>query len=250
MLLAYIDESYARGHAYWIGVSMVREERVDDLCRVMRAIPEGIPADFGIPDDVELHGYDVFHGEGFFKPMHAKPQARARIYRQGLEALAGARPEILFVGLDWAVSSTAASLEQRRIEAFRLVLAEIEERCETLRERCLLIADEEETTAHDVIVALREYQNAIHGQGCECRIIDTVMFVDSYNCPGVQATDLAMFLHHRREGGREHDHRAVKLLDKWWATIKPHVRVAKRHPEPVKWPDRAARRPKRTKSHR
>lgn len=45
----------------------------------------------------------------------------------------------------------------------------------------------------------------VHGDAeeSECRILDTAMFVESYDCPGVQVTDLATFLLERRAGGRE-----------------------------------------------
>lgn len=248
MLLAYLDESYARGTAYWIGVALVHEERVDELCRATRLIPKSLPSDAGIPGDVELHGYDIFHGEGFFEPLKRKPEALARIYRKGLEALVAAKPEILFVGLDWPANSTEASLELRRIATFRHVLPAIEQRCAQRSERCLLIGDEEETTTYDVIAALREHQGDLHAEESECRILDTAMFVESYDCPGVQVTDLATFLHQRRAGGRERDPRAVKLLEKWWEMVEPHVQCAQRYSEPETWPERAPRRPRRTKS--
>lgn len=235
MLLAYLDESYSKPEVYWLGAALVPERAVDVLGHEYRRIPATIPRDLGVPPDAELHGYDLYGGEGAFASIKHLPSVITKTYRKALRALAEAGPELLFAGVDWCTAAPRASVEAHRLYVFSKLLPAIEARCEALDERCVVLADREETTAEDVLAALHAHRSQCHTDGHECRILEAV-FVDSHHCAGVQAADLATYVFQRRASGRETDARGRVALEGFWSICSPFVKEQTRHAEPPQWP--------------
>jgi hypothetical protein len=50
--------------------------------------------------------------------------------------------------------------------------------------------------------------------------VDSVLFVDSQDSPGVQCTDLAMFLHARVSAGRDTNRRAIAANRKLYRVLQ------------------------------
>jgi Protein of unknown function (DUF3800) len=209
LLLGYIDESYVRGDRYWLGVALVPAGNVPDLVVDLRQMMAILPEEFGPLGGAEVHGHALFHGTKAFAPLRSMTDLRIRLYRRGLEALAKATTDIIFVGVDWSHVDVSDGLALHRMHAVTHLLPLVERRVAQRREHCLLIADEEETTRHDFVRAVREHKRTcLEGPG-ECRVVDSVLFVDSQDSPGVQCADLATFLHARVSAGRDTNPRAI-----------------------------------------
>ena len=224
MLLAYLDESYRKGSEYWLGAALVAEDRVHALSRDVRDCSRRLPIEFGLPHDVELHGYDIFHGERQFARIKeaGQPGVLLGLLRAGLRALAAARPELILAGVRWS-EDPKVSLEAHRMAAFERLLIIMEDRARQRDQRCLLIADREETTEHAAREAVRIHQDRSHTDHNDCRIIENVLFVASHDSPGVQATDLATFCFHRHRAALDTDPRAIKALNRCMRIIEPLI---------------------------
>lgn len=234
MLLVYIDESYKRHRDYWLVGCAIHDEEVGELCEGVRASVARIPTEFGIPVDVELHAQHLWHGEQEFAPLKEAVRARIQCYRRGLEALCGSGAAVFFVGVKWNDTlSTHHRLTTHRLAALRHLLPHVEAHAESRQERCLIIADEEETSTEEVVAVVREHQASYEAQDARSRILDAPLFTPSHHSHGVQACDLVAFLRTRRAFARpDEDKRAKKVLQDWWTLVKPYALVDQCYPAP------------------
>lgn len=234
MLLVYLDESYRRRQGYWLAACGVRDERIADLCAGIAGAAATIPDTFGIPADVELHAQHLYHGDGAFEPLKQAVRLRVQIYRRGLQALAASEPVVFLAGVRWNEELYGQDgLTTHRLAALRHLLDAVERHCRRYDERALIVADEEETSATDVVSVVRHHQQS---QETPSRILDGPLFTPSHWSYGVQAGDLVAFLHTRREFGRDdgrpEDPRAQKQLDAWWSMVEPFVATSVCHDAP------------------
>lgn len=234
MLLIYLDESYKRQRDYWLAACAVHDEEVAEMCAGVRSAAARIPSEFDIPEAVELHAQHLYHGTGEFAAMKRAVRARVQTYRRGLEALCATGPALFFVGVAWNdVLGPAHRLSSHRLAAMRHLLPEIERHCEQRGERCLIVADEEDTTTEEVVAVVREHQSDLAAAGESSRVLDTPLFTQSHHSHGVQACDLAAFLHARRRFARpDEDARAKKVQDDWWDLVSPHIAMEVCHTAP------------------
>ncbi len=233
LLLGYIDESYLRGHRYWLGAALIPAESVPGLAVALQGVMAILPEEYAFLRRAELHGHGLFHGTKAFDPLQSMIDLRIRLYRRGLEALAGVTNLIVFVGVDWAEDDLPDSLAQHRMLAVAHLLPLVEHHLSRVNEHCLLVADEEETTRREFVRAVRAHkQMCVYGSG-ECRVLDSVVFVDSQDSPGVQFTDLATFLHARVRAGRDTNRRAVAANRKLYRVLEGCEIVESIHAGPL-----------------
>jgi len=220
VLLGYIDESYTRGGRYWLAVALVPADNVPSLTVDIRQVPEILPREHAPTVAAELHGHALFHGTKGFSALENLADLRIRLYRRGLQALTKAATDVLFVGVEWSDPSSPNDLNLHRMKAIRGMLPVVEDCVKRQREHCLLIADEEETTRREFAAAVREHKRCCVEDCGECRIIDNVLFVDSRDSPGVQAADLAAYLHHRLDSERDRNARARAANRKLYRVVE------------------------------
>ncbi len=235
MLLVYLDESFKRHRDYWLAACVVHERHVAELCAGVRDVVAAIPSEFGLPPDVELHGQRLYQGNGEFLPMKRAVRTRVHTYRRALEAVCAAKPKFFFSGVDWNDSlAPKQRVPSHRLLAFRHLLPAIEAHCVARDERCLVIADEEETTAEEVVAVVREHQSRLEGDRSHSRILDVPLFTPSYHSHGIQACDVVAFLHSRRAFARpDEDRRARRVQDDWWGLIRRRVVMDERFSAPM-----------------
>jgi hypothetical protein len=152
-------------------------------------------------------------------------RVRIQTYRRGLEALCAAGPGLLFVGVEWNDElPTHQRLSSHRLSALRHLIPTVESYCDARDERCLVVADEEETTTDEAVAVVREHQRSCADEGALSRILDTPLFTQSHHSYGVPACDLAAFLRTRRALARpDEDARAKRTLTGLWSMGEPHV---------------------------
>lgn len=227
MQIIYLDESYKRGRHYWLGAAAVDEDEVAGLCVGIQAAIAQIPNEFGIPPNTELHAQHLYHGDEDFVPMKQAVRARIQCYTRGLHALCDAASGLFFVGVDWNDHIVADRLAVHRLAAFDSLLPELESFLEDRGDNGLIVADEEETTAEDVVTAVSEHQHDRRSMtGRFSRLLDAPLFTPSHHSGGVQASDLGTFIKARLAFNRpDEDERARKTLEQWWRLMEPLILV-------------------------
>lgn len=229
MLLAYLDESYQRGKGYWLGVCAVPDENVAEMCRAMRAATRVVPSGLALPDDTELHAQHLYHGDGDFSGLKRTVRLRVQVFDRGLDAVLASCPSVFFVGVEWNEDLLEHSLTTHRLTALRRLLNHLERFCVERGEQALIVADEEETSASEVVAVVRRHQHR-HGSCADrSRILEAPLFTPSHWSYGVQGSDLVTFVNSRRcfgrDDGRPEDPRVRHVLDSWWRRIEERVAV-------------------------
>jgi hypothetical protein len=91
---AYVDESY-NDQFHWVLALLVEHTLVNEghraLRNAMNEVEDAFPAIDA--DEVELHGYDIFHGEGAYAGL--EPRARVWIYEKAMTALAASGYQVI-----------------------------------------------------------------------------------------------------------------------------------------------------------
>jgi hypothetical protein len=83
MWFAYADESY-NDDFHWVIALLIEHTMINEGHRAMRDVMLRIEDAFPTidADDVELHGYDIFHGLGAFQAL--EPRARVWIFNAAM----------------------------------------------------------------------------------------------------------------------------------------------------------------------
>lgn len=226
MWFAYVDESYNKLQ-HWVAAVLVEHTRVNQTHREIRNIVERASDAYGIDDEAELHGYELFGGEGAFEPMKKLVRARVGIYADVFQCLSDCDCRIVLRGV------SKAGLIRRYIHPehpHRVTMTHLIERvdsfCKGQDEHALLVADEHHETQSALLRDLVTYQEwgtwGYLAKKIE-RIVDTIHFVTSSTNPLVQGADLVAFLTRRRATHKEKDPRAEKTNEDLWQIIEPRI---------------------------
>jgi hypothetical protein len=231
--LAYVDESFDKTFHY-VTALLVRDEVVNATQRALREVVESAADAYGIAEDAELHGYDVFQGENHFEPMKQLVRARIGVYQQTLDVLVDADVWVIRRGVN------RLRLEARYIKpehphrvTMTHLIEQIDGLCKVPRgedDLALIVADEHHETQSQLLRDLVIYQE--HGTWGYLakkitRVVDTIHFVNSNNNALVQGCDMVSFILFRRTTTpQESDPRAEKAMQALAATIEPRLHHA------------------------
>lgn len=222
MYLAYVDESFDASE-HWVVAVLVDHRRVNDAHRALRAVAADASRDYGIPDETELHGNELFGGKGAFAAL--EPRIRIGLYGKALRAIADSGCSIVLRGV--AVPKLQARYgpgAQAQRWVVEHLLERIDEFCSSA-DHALIVADEHELS-RELVADLRRYQDR-STSGYRARrlenVVDTMHFVSSDRNHLVQAADLVVFLKRRRRTHTESDPRAARANESLWEIIAPHI---------------------------
>jgi hypothetical protein len=229
MWFAYVDESYNESR-HWVVALLINHEKINEVSRALREIVEGASDDHGISDVAELHGYDVFHGEGSWEGMHAQVRARISVYRAVLEALVAADCWVILRGVSkpGLLMKYAHPFHPHRVTMTHLI-ERIDGFCKGARgndDYAVIVADEHHETQSELLRDLVVYQE--HGTWGYLakkidRVVDTIHFVNSQTNPLVQGADMIVFLARRWKTHAETDPRSAKAVAELIEIIEPRV---------------------------
>lgn len=238
MQFAYVDES---NHGNWVsfGAVVAEPEVVLSLTQSLNGVVDDAFWRYGVPDDTELHGYEIFHGTDGWKKVSAR--GRVRVYRAALEAIFD--HDITFI-VRWCrrdrLSAYQSGNTYREVwtpeeTAFRFLLQRVNMLARSRRDLAMVIADmrddreaERERFAH--------YQRiGTPGTYMSTKlpaILDTVHFVPSHRSRMIQAADMATFIHRRYNTIKETDPRGEKVMEEFKALLTTSGRMY----ECAEWP--------------
>ncbi len=233
MLLGYIDESYDNQEC-WLTAVLVSDADHAAASGQLRRVRDTAVERHGLSPNVELRGYDVFHGENAWAPLKPVPRQRISVYESVLRTIADNGGRIIHSG------AVRAHTEKRWPEhhptehahrvAFFGLMTEVAALCTAENDRALLIADEVSVQSK---VALRNdvrwLQDRERRDLDARRIIDTVHFIGSHESILIQAADMVGFIHRRAR--MKNSERAEKVNRRLSRVVDPLV-IARRA-----WPD-------------
>ncbi|MEU7802622.1 DUF3800 domain-containing protein [Micromonospora arborensis] len=221
MLLTYVDESFT-ARIYWIGALLVPDAAAMRLSEALDQVVVDAVKTYGVPVDVELHGYDIFHGRKRWRGV--PPRARIAVYKAAMSTI-GAEEEVAII-LRGVKREQLAKRYAHPRPAHEVVLSHVLERIDgyaaSREEYALVIADEvHDQAAHRA--DLTRYRVSGTG-GYRSRrltqIVDTLHFAPSHASRLVQAVDLVTFLFQRLELSGA-DARAAAVNEQLWAFVEP-----------------------------
>lgn len=234
MFACYLDESYRRGESYWLAGALFPAEEVIGIARAVDGVAAEL-APFGIAPDVELHGKDVFHGNNDFQPLHgtAGIEPRLTIFRRTFRAMEAANAKLLFCGCEWNTDQGQGDLDLHRMTSMEHFFPILQSSLQALGSHALVIADEERATTTDVLAAARKHKAGLRHANVEPRLLDNVLFLPSHDSRGIQALDLAAFIHRRLEANEDAAKpRVLKETRRLRNIYSPLVLDSTKHPAP------------------
>jgi hypothetical protein len=104
VLLAYVDESFSRDWYYMAALLCDGAGAQAITAALDRAVEKAV-RDHGVAEDAELHGYELFQGEGWWKGV--PPRVRIGVYNDAFRAIGEHSRAIILRGLH------SAGLRQR-----------------------------------------------------------------------------------------------------------------------------------------
>jgi len=225
MWFAYVDESFNDAQ-HWVVAVLIEHANVNEAQRAIRAVVAGAAATYGISANAELHGHQIFHGEGDFAPMKQLVRARIAIYANVFQSLVDAGCWIILRGVSkpHLVGRYAYPEHPHRVTMTHLI-----ERVDEFAgagDHALLIADEHHETQSTLLrdlIAYQEYGTWGYRGHRIGQVVDTIHFVRSATNWLVQGADMIAFLALRRATHTETDLRAHAANDRLWAVVEPRV---------------------------
>ncbi|HEY6760970.1 MAG TPA: DUF3800 domain-containing protein [Baekduia sp.] len=160
-----------------------------------------------------------------WKPLRNDPRLRADAMFRALRTIQRADAAVIFTGIDRAADPALMNLDHARATAVDGLLDCIEANCapDGLAERCLLIFDEEASTAKELFDVVHGHHRTTLMDGRDPVIVERPLIAPSHHTPGIQVADLAVYLRRREHTAPETDPRAQRLRDRLLALIRPAV---------------------------
>lgn len=220
MLIAYVDESYTQDF-YFIGAAIMTQEQWEVLEDAYDTIRTRAANGYGVPADAELHGHELMGGSGDWKPLRGRHREAANIYAAALHAAEEAGVRYLFRGVD--VQRLNARYRYPD-QPHSIVLGHLLERVNEHRrdfhvfdnEQVIVVADEI-STQDDHKKQFESYQ-LIGTPGYRSSKLDLIsapiQFASSKDSAGLQAADLAVYLHRRRQTVTESHPKAASTMNR------------------------------------
>lgn len=226
MLIAHLDESYNRDF-YFIGAAIADEaawERVEENYDAIRAVTQ---ERHNIPNAAEFHGHELMGGRGDWGSLRGKHREAAGIYAAVLRASRAAGVRYIFRGVDVARLNARYSYPE---PPHTVVLGHLLERINdyarlnSFGTQVIVVADEI-ATQDEHQAQFKAYQELGTGGYRSSRlghISAPINFASSHLTPGLQAVDMATYIHRRAATPGQQQHpKAQAVTDRLTGIIYP-----------------------------
>jgi hypothetical protein len=180
--------------------------------------------DHGVAEDAEMHGYELFQGEGWWKGV--PPRVRIGVYNDAFRAIGEHSRAIILRGIHSAgLRQRYATPEPPHSVVLLHLLERIDDCAEGHGEYALVIADEvgEQAKHRSDLAMYRRSGTWGYRARKLTQIVDTLHFAPSSASRLVQAIDLVVFLYRRMETHVEPVEKAKRANEMLWARIEPKI---------------------------
>lgn len=222
VLLAYIDETYRAGEEFWVSALVCPGDSIHTISTGLDAIVTDAVRKFGVPDDAELHGYDLTSGTNHWSLMKPMMRARIGVYQDAINVIRTV-PEMAWF---------RAGLNERRLSwsedndphdwALKFLLERLNRKAHAEDQYMLCICDDVQN--RDVYrKKLQHYR--VNGTGGASsshleRIADTLHFAPSCHSRMVQAVDMVTYVLNKQRFPPENA-KARVAWDGLWDVLEP-----------------------------
>ena len=216
MLYAFTDESYSPRQyfqaAYIVdGEQLLQIEQVmEDLFTYIRGI--------GIQGNVEFHGHAIMSAKDAWKPLSGRFDLKIKIFKYFVEQVKEIDGSLLIQGLDVREPGENYDfLSSPHLVTSKNLLREIDTFSEMHSRDVYVYSDR---------VSKEDRQrirfDTLNQSGLFPRI-KAINFVESSNYPGIQITDMCIYLYRRLVDHQEINPRTKYLVDDLWKSLAPLV---------------------------
>lgn len=225
MLIAYVDESYNRNY-YYIGAAIGDETAWEQLAEAYDEIHGRTSALHDVAPDAEFHGHEIMGGSGEWADLRGKHREAAGLYTAVLRAGREAGLRYIFRGVD--VGRLNARYAYPR-PPHDIVLGHLLERINDVPSSdgespgTIVVADQISTHAeHQAqFAAYQEVGTEGYRSSRLQNISAPINFADSRLTPGLQAVDMATYVHLRAETSGDQHPRAQAVTKRLTGLIYP-----------------------------
>lgn len=227
MLIAYVDESYDR-EFYFIGAAVATMHQWECVSDTYSAIRRRTSAEHGTDPAIEFHAHELMGGIGAWGTFRGRHREAAGVYIAALQAAEDCGVRYLFRGVDVArLNARYRYPRPPHAVVFQHLLEQIDAFTEASGEtdQTIIVADQIATQS-DHQRAFAGYQSAgVDGaQSARLeRISAPINFASSAGSDGLQAIDLAVYIHFRRERINNTHPTAKRTLTRQWRHIESAV---------------------------
>lgn len=225
MLLAYVDESYAKDQYFCLGAVLVDGPSSARIEAGFDALVAEYASQTALPRHAELHGYEVFHGKGDWSALRTRQLIN--VYDRAMRIIGSSGASLVFRSMDVA----------RQVQRYHTphpphdvvlghLLESIDNLADNLDELVVVIADEvhAEERHRSNFRSFRRLGTPGYQSSTLPHLLDTLHFAPSKHSRLLQAADLATFMHRRRAMGVETDPRAIEASDRLWSHVAGSVK--------------------------
>jgi len=219
VLPAYVDESSTDRH-FFLGTVVVDGDCAANLEAGLDEIVAAYDGQFGLTADTELHGDELFQGEGAWREVPTR--VRINVYTRAMHVIGASGARVILRGMDCRRHRERYANPSPPHE---VVLGHTLERINVLARElgnwALVLADEVHNDERHRTNFRKFRRTGTPGYRSSRlpRLIDTIHFGPSHFSRCLQAADLVTFLHRRRQTRTETDDRARRANEQIWSRI-------------------------------
>lgn len=224
VLIAYVDESYDRDF-YFIGAAVANIEQWEHLSDAYGSIRRRTAAEHGTDPRIEFHAHELMGGNGAWARFRGRHREAAGVYIAALRASRECGVRYLFRGVDVArLNARYRYPPQPHAVVFEHLLEQIDAYTVASGgdEQTIIVADQI-ATQNDHQRAFAGYQSAGRDDARSSRlrhISAPIYFASSAGSDGLQAIDLAVYVHFRRERIDNAHPAAQRTLARQWRQVE------------------------------
>lgn len=218
MLVAYLDETYAKDKEHALVALVLPADKIGELEAKLDAVVEKAQRQHNCPDGIELHGYELSGGEGKWKGI--PPRARVRIYQEAIDAIVSVDDVVVCHG---SVDLRFRAPGDAHVWALTFALEQVNGYATHNSERVIGICDDvgNKSTYQGMYAHARKHGTGGRYGSTLPKFSDGLHFTPSCYSRLVQAVDLVAYVYRRSQFVPFADERANKAMADMFATMQP-----------------------------
>lgn len=218
MLVAYLDETYARDKEHALVALVLPAEKIGELEAKLDAVVEKAQRQHNCPDGIELHGYELSGGVGQWAGI--PPRARVRIYQDAINAIVSVDGSAVCHG---SVDLLQKAPGDAHRWALTIALEQVNYYAAANNERVIGICDDvgNKSTYQRMYAHARKHGTSGRFGSKLPKFSDGLHFTPSCYSRMVQAVDLVAYVYRRSQFVPFNDERANKAMADMFATMQP-----------------------------
>jgi hypothetical protein len=227
MLLTYVDET--KDSAYFVNALVIEPPEVPILSEAINKFKHAIMSKYGISDDIEFHGYEIFHGEKQWHFINGDYDAQKLIYLEFLKLVISHNVEIYIKGIEVEGFEKVYGTQRHIIHnaAMTWNLEKVQRRAQDKDSHALVIADEVNSHTDYYRAYLRYHQqNPTFGWQSIIldRIVDTLHFAPSRESLMIQVIDMISYAHLRSRSTASHP-KLDEFQKEMWRVVRDSGKI-------------------------